>query len=444
MSAAAIIAIAIAAVVVLAALAFVTLARRSDVRGAGALSARDPPPRPVAARDATGRRRRRPRADAPEAEAEPAWSPATAPTLDARREPAPSRRGSPPDPEAHRRQPAAVLQPRHRHADERRPRRVRRRRLRRLPVADGHGRLRQQGRRRQARRHQGTASAPAAASSTPRRPARGSPSTRPTRCPRPRAVYPDNDPVRHASSGIVALYQKCPHLGCRVPQCVTQPVVRVPVPRLAVQPGRREEGRPGAARHGPLPAHRRRQRRRHVDTGTSSPGPPIGTNTTGQEAEGPHCITGGGRALMDDARAGWRRRRSRGSSSRSSWSAGSSTPSLNDAARRARRSARRSSWPPTASRTTTTRCSRAGASSASSCRRAAARRHRHRPAAVLGARARPPGRRDRGHREARSSTGARRCSQPTADGGFNCAGCHGGMKASGGAAPVHRHRPGHR
>jgi cytochrome b6-f complex iron-sulfur subunit len=31
-----------------------------------------------------------------------------------------------------------------------------------------------------------------------------------------------------------------------------------------------------------------------VDTGTIVEGPPIGTNTTGQEAEGPHCITGGG------------------------------------------------------------------------------------------------------------------------------------------------------
>jgi cytochrome b6-f complex iron-sulfur subunit len=27
-----------------------------------------------------------------------------------------------------------------------------------------------------------------------------------------------------------------------------------------------------------------------VDTGTIVQGPPIGTNTTGQEAEGPHCI----------------------------------------------------------------------------------------------------------------------------------------------------------
>jgi cytochrome b6-f complex iron-sulfur subunit len=30
----------------------------------------------------------------------------------------------------------------------------------------------------------------------------------------------------------------------------------------------------------------------NVDTGTVIQGPPIGTNTTGQEAEGPHCVGG--------------------------------------------------------------------------------------------------------------------------------------------------------
>jgi cytochrome b6-f complex iron-sulfur subunit len=30
-----------------------------------------------------------------------------------------------------------------------------------------------------------------------------------------------------------------------------------------------------------------------VDTGSIFLGPAIGTNTTGQEAEGPHCVTGG-------------------------------------------------------------------------------------------------------------------------------------------------------
>ncbi len=31
-----------------------------------------------------------------------------------------------------------------------------------------------------------------------------------------------------------------------------------------------------------------------VDTGTIIQGPPLGTNTTGQEAEGPHCIGAAG------------------------------------------------------------------------------------------------------------------------------------------------------
>jgi cytochrome b6-f complex iron-sulfur subunit len=30
-----------------------------------------------------------------------------------------------------------------------------------------------------------------------------------------------------------------------------------------------------------------------VDTGLVIQGVPIGTNTTGQEAEGPHCVSGG-------------------------------------------------------------------------------------------------------------------------------------------------------
>jgi cytochrome b6-f complex iron-sulfur subunit len=30
-----------------------------------------------------------------------------------------------------------------------------------------------------------------------------------------------------------------------------------------------------------------------VNTGQLIQGPPIGTNTTGQEAEGPHCVGGG-------------------------------------------------------------------------------------------------------------------------------------------------------
>ena len=62
----------------------------------------------------------------------------------------------------------------------------------------------------------------AAASSTPPRPARGSPRTRPRRCPKAETVYPDNAARRHARrASSIAQYQKCPHLGCRVPQCDT-------------------------------------------------------------------------------------------------------------------------------------------------------------------------------------------------------------------------------
>ncbi len=39
--------------------------------------------------------------------------------------------------------------------------------------------------------------------------------------PKAEAIYPEQRPGRHGRPGIVALYQKCPHLGCRVPSCVT-------------------------------------------------------------------------------------------------------------------------------------------------------------------------------------------------------------------------------
>ena len=64
------------------------------------------------------------------------------------------------------------------------------------------------------------------------------------------------------------------------------------MPRLAVQPQRREEGWPGPAGLDRFPITCRGGTI-SVDTGTVIPGPPIGTNTTGQEAEGPHCVGGG-------------------------------------------------------------------------------------------------------------------------------------------------------
>ena len=89
--------------------------------------------------------------------------------------------------------------------------------------------------------------------------------------------------------GLVALYQKCPHLGCRVPECQTSQWFECPCHGS-------QYNRVGEKRGGPAPRGMDRFAMEVkdgvfiVDTGTIIQGPPIGTNTTGQEAEGPNCI----------------------------------------------------------------------------------------------------------------------------------------------------------
>ncbi len=93
--------------------------------------------------------------------------------------------------------------------------------------------------------------------------------------------------------GVVALYQKCPHLGCRVPECVTSQWFECPCHGS-------QYNQVGEKKGGPAPRGMDRFAMSvsggvlTVDTGTIIQGPPIGTNTTGQEAEGPHCIGAGG------------------------------------------------------------------------------------------------------------------------------------------------------
>lgn len=95
-------------------------------------------------------------------------------------------------------------------------------------------------------------------------------------------------------NGVVALYQKCPHLGCRVPECKSSQWFECPCHGS-------QYNRVGEKKAGPAP-----RGMDHftinisasgdvvIDTSIVHTGAPIGTNTTGQEAEGPHCITGGG------------------------------------------------------------------------------------------------------------------------------------------------------
>jgi cytochrome b6-f complex iron-sulfur subunit len=88
--------------------------------------------------------------------------------------------------------------------------------------------------------------------------------------------------------GVVALYQKCVHLGCRVPFCKSAQWFECPCH------GSRYN-RVGEQKAGPAPRGLDRFGVEVtggvlvVDTSEVIQGPPIGTNTTGQEAEGPHC-----------------------------------------------------------------------------------------------------------------------------------------------------------
>jgi cytochrome b6-f complex iron-sulfur subunit len=105
-------------------------------------------------------------------------------------------------------------------------------------------------------------------------------------------VYPESLLVA-MRQGIVVLSQKCPHLGCRVPECTTSQW-------FECQCHGSQYNRAGEKKAGPAPRGMDRFAATIapngdvvVDTGSAVTGPAIGTNTTGQEAEGPHCTSGG-------------------------------------------------------------------------------------------------------------------------------------------------------
>lgn len=116
----------------------------------------------------------------------------------------------------------------------------------------------------------------------------------PDALPKAKSIY-QPQLIAGMEAGLVALYQKCPHLGCRVPNCASSQWFECPCHGS-------QYNRVGEKKAGPAP-----RGMDHfivevsgggdvtIDTlgGAAFPGPAIGVNTTGQEAEGPHCITGG-------------------------------------------------------------------------------------------------------------------------------------------------------
>lgn len=108
-----------------------------------------------------------------------------------------------------------------------------------------------------------------------------------------RALYPASV-VPGLEAGVIALYQKCPHLGCRIPECKTSQW-------FECQCHGSQYNRVGEKKAGPAPRGMdlfglqvTSTGDLIVDTGAVYGGMPVGVNTTGQEAEGPHCTSDGG------------------------------------------------------------------------------------------------------------------------------------------------------
>jgi cytochrome b6-f complex iron-sulfur subunit len=89
--------------------------------------------------------------------------------------------------------------------------------------------------------------------------------------------------------GYVALYQKCVHLGCRVPWCLSSQWFECPCHGSQYNRVGEKKGGPAPRGLDRFPITVNGDGSISVNTGALSVGPPIGTNTTGQEAEGPHC-----------------------------------------------------------------------------------------------------------------------------------------------------------
>ena len=102
-------------------------------------------------------------------------------------------------------------------------------------------------------------------------------------------VYAETTAWPGIEAGVKAIFQKCPHLGCRVPECGSSQNFECPCHGSVYN-------RVGEKRGGPAPRGMDffgmtvEGGILRVDTGDVIVGPDIGTNTTGQEPEGPSCL----------------------------------------------------------------------------------------------------------------------------------------------------------
>jgi cytochrome b6-f complex iron-sulfur subunit len=91
-------------------------------------------------------------------------------------------------------------------------------------------------------------------------------------------------------AGVVALFQKCVHLGCRVPWCQTSQWFECPCHGSKYNRVGEKKGGPAPRGLDRFPVEVAAGGAVVINTGLVVQGPSIGTNTTGQEAEGPSCV----------------------------------------------------------------------------------------------------------------------------------------------------------
>ena len=107
--------------------------------------------------------------------------------------------------------------------------------------------------------------------------------------PKAREVY-SPDVLAGMEAGLVALYWKCPHLGCTVPSCVSSQWFECPCHGSKYNQVGEKRGGPAPRGMDHFATSVNDRGEFLVNTGKIIPGRQVGTDTTRQEAQGPNCI----------------------------------------------------------------------------------------------------------------------------------------------------------
>ena|SRR5947209_14863573 len=113
----------------------------------------------------------------------------------------------------------------------------------------------------------------------------------PERIDEAKAVY-DPRLLPGMASGVVALHQRCTHLGCRVPFCLTSQWFECPCHKSLYNLAGEQRGGPAPRGLDHFPITVGQDGTVSIDTSVAIPGPPPGTDTTAQPPAGPHCVQG--------------------------------------------------------------------------------------------------------------------------------------------------------